>query len=432
MGKGATALGILLVFVLLGIVIFCVMEATGTDSRPGATGKARRTARRDPVSKFSKPTSSRIKRAGRTVRTSHHRNPSSRNSTSVRKTKPHRAATGRTPGRTGLTSISSRRTVKRTAPATSPSGIRPRKAAPGPAASNFATAAKPGSPAPTPAGGPRIRPADHSSTTFPKSRIKSANPVLGHSITGRKEKTPFYGKIETGKPKTDSKPGTEKDSGTAGIGHVAAISFSSGSTGVYRSSWPALEPRNPLETLPRSTARSPSVPSAEPSTPRNAISPSKENGRSDSSARPRFVTYTVKEGENLWRIAETYLHDGARWREILKANPDLSKDGSSLRAGQKIRIPLGVEKKKPKSPPVPTIKGARLYTIEEGDTLWDLAKYFYGDPSMSVMKEILAANPGLDPDVLPVGRKIQLPPIPGKGPKRKSRTADSLSTAEIK
>jgi len=376
MGKGATALGILLVFVLLGIVIFCVMEATGTDSRASRSGSARQVAPKDPAAGFSRPAPRRIKPAGRTTRSSR-RASSSRNSAAARKAKSHRVITGRT--------------------------SQKRRRVPPPAVS----------PARSPAAAPttpfsRLRPQKSPAAQTPANSSSRKPGPLAANPTGGTKKRP------------------------SGPSHVAPISISSTDSGVYRSSWPSLEPRNPLEPLPRPTVYSPPAPGTPPASPRNAISPAKRDKRPVPSPRPRFVPHTVKEGDSLWQLAETYLHDGSKWREIVKANPGLSKDGSSLRVGQKIRIPLDIEEKKPDAPPKPTIKGAQLYTIEEGDTLWDLAKYFYGDPSMPVMKEILAANPGLDPDVLPLGRRIQLPPIPGKGPKRVPGTSNSLSAVEIK
>ena len=42
---------------------------------------------------------------------------------------------------------------------------------------------------------------------------------------------------------------------------------------------------------------------------------------------------------------------------------------------------------------------------------------FYGEASIAIQREILAANPDLDPDLLRAHSKIALPAIPGKGPK---------------
>ncbi len=47
-------------------------------------------------------------------------------------------------------------------------------------------------------------------------------------------------------------------------------------------------------------------------------------------------TYRVEQGDTLWSLADRFLGSGSRYKEILAANPGMSKD---LRAGQKISIP---------------------------------------------------------------------------------------------
>ena len=53
------------------------------------------------------------------------------------------------------------------------------------------------------------------------------------------------------------------------------------------------------------------------------------------------VTYTVSEGESLWRIAQRSLGDGKRFNEIVKLNPGINPD--SLRVGQKLNLPVGAK-----------------------------------------------------------------------------------------
>lgn len=54
-------------------------------------------------------------------------------------------------------------------------------------------------------------------------------------------------------------------------------------------------------------------------------------------APARDVTVVVKPGQTLFAIAREHLGSGARWRELVAANPGL--DPLTLRAGQEIRIP---------------------------------------------------------------------------------------------
>jgi len=50
------------------------------------------------------------------------------------------------------------------------------------------------------------------------------------------------------------------------------------------------------------------------------------------------TVYIVKEGDSLWKIAESHLGDGNRYTEIIKLNPDVSPNGY-LAVGTKLKIP---------------------------------------------------------------------------------------------
>jgi nucleoid-associated protein YgaU len=47
------------------------------------------------------------------------------------------------------------------------------------------------------------------------------------------------------------------------------------------------------------------------------------------------------------------------------------------------------------------------YTVKPGDTLWKISVSHYGDGQK--WKQIVDANPGLNPDKLPIGKSITLP-----------------------
>ena len=53
------------------------------------------------------------------------------------------------------------------------------------------------------------------------------------------------------------------------------------------------------------------------------------------SAAPR--TYTIKDGDTLWSIAQRMYGDGQRWVDIVRANPGL--EPKKLRVGQEITLP---------------------------------------------------------------------------------------------
>ena len=62
----------------------------------------------------------------------------------------------------------------------------------------------------------------------------------------------------------------------------------------------------------------------------------------------------------------------------------------------------------PAPPPTPPAPATRQYVIRPKDTLWSLAKHFLGDGKR--WREIMLANPGLDPNKLRVGQTITIPP----------------------
>lgn len=73
--------------------------------------------------------------------------------------------------------------------------------------------------------------------------------------------------------------------------------------------------------------------------------------------------YTVKKGDNLWKIAKEYLGDGALYTRIYEANKDIIKDPDVIRIGWELVIPGGdaaagdVEESSPatgETAPVPT------------------------------------------------------------------------------
>jgi len=54
-----------------------------------------------------------------------------------------------------------------------------------------------------------------------------------------------------------------------------------------------------------------------------------------------------------------------------------------------------------------TLKGKLTHTVQKGDTLWSIAKDYYGDGRE--YKKIIDANPGLDAAKMKVGQELIIP-----------------------
>ena len=116
-----------------------------------------------------------------------------------------------------------------------------------------------------------------------------------------------------------------------------------------------------------------------------------------------YTTYTIRAGDTFYRLAQRYQ---VGLEELLAANPGLDPD--DLRVGQQICVPERDTGPMPQCP-----AGWTLYTIRSGDTLYRIAL----DRGTTV-RELLDANPGVDPNALRVGQRICVPgPMPGPEPR---------------
>ncbi|RBP44092.1 LysM peptidoglycan-binding domain-containing protein [Garciella nitratireducens] len=108
--------------------------------------------------------------------------------------------------------------------------------------------------------------------------------------------------------------------------------------------------------------------------------------------------YTILPGDTLYSIALRY---HTTINEILMRNPRINP--YCLRIGQIICVPM---------PPIPKPcpAGTFPYTIQAGDTFYSLAKRYHVS-----LEELLAANPGVDPNNLQIGQKICIPQVNASG-----------------
>lgn len=139
---------------------------------------------------------------------------------------------------------------------------------------------------------------------------------------------------------------------------------------------------------------------------------------------PTVIEHTVAEQETLTHIARQYYDgDGNMWRSIRDANPETVGPEGQVRAGTVLRIPkrsasASATPGSTQSTRVPetlangeraVAQRGRLVTVQEGDTLSDLASEHMG--SAGKWQELLDANTDVltDPKYLRPGMRLRIP-----------------------
>lgn len=168
----------------------------------------------------------------------------------------------------------------------------------------------------------------------------------------------------------------------------------------------------PASVAEREAARTPVDPRAESSpteTSRSAATPPRSREEAVAPSASGFPRkYTLVEGDTVWDLSKAMYGSHEFVKEILAANPSLG-DGSSVRAGIEITLPAITRAPAPRKDPEPTLAtGQRSHTVAKGDNLYRLAERYLGKGTR--WPDIVAANPGIDPDHLPVGEPIVIPP----------------------
>lgn len=128
--------------------------------------------------------------------------------------------------------------------------------------------------------------------------------------------------------------------------------------------------------------------------------------------------HVVKSGETLGDISQQHYGTSTKWQLIGEANGNL--DPLKLKVGQRLQIPpvAGSTRRVERVTSRSSASG-RTYVIKAQDTLSEIAQRELG--SATKWRQIQAANPGLNPNRLTVGKKII---IPGAA----SSSSDSSST----
>ena len=164
------------------------------------------------------------------------------------------------------------------------------------------------------------------------------------------------------------------------------------------------------------------APSDSSAGPRAAVADEPDTALAASGNRGAARTHLVRTGDTLWGLAERYLGDGTRYRELARLNADqLDGQPDLLHPGTRLRIPNESDRDRP-----------HTVTVKRGDTLTGIAARELGDPSR--YRDIARASrhitqPGggqlTDPDVIDIGWKLRIPADdPSTDPAAARRQAD--------
>lgn len=203
---------------------------------------------------------------------------------------------------------------------------------------------------------------------------------------------------------------TDTKSGPAGGEAIKPISAPP--SGAFAAPSGAAVGSKPAVTAPVATA--PSGGSSTGPTPVGTMPPSGSPGAgaAGTSAGALGTEYAIQTGDTLEGLAQRFMGDRAKWRQIADANPGLNPN--ALKVGQRIRIPTGGgASATPASDAASSggsVAGANTYTVLKGDTLIGIARKVYGNEAD--WRRILEANAGVlrgDAAALKPGMKLAIP-----------------------
>ena len=129
--------------------------------------------------------------------------------------------------------------------------------------------------------------------------------------------------------------------------------------------------------------------------------------------------HRVEPGEDLWSLADRYLGDGSRWRELAQLNPTATHQAPAV--GSAILLPAGAVV------PMEDPAGGTVVTVSAGDSLWGLAQKHLGDGDR--WPEIAAANQALvdNPHEIEIGWRLLIPhPAPAPQSQNAARSPMAL------
>lgn len=121
---------------------------------------------------------------------------------------------------------------------------------------------------------------------------------------------------------------------------------------------------------------------------------------SDDSNDGSVQTYTIQPGDTLWGIANQF--EGVSVQQLQEWNPNLDpyflQIGSEINVGSQESGDNGSDEENPSD-------GNVTYTIQAGDTFWQIAQD-YDDVTVN---DLIEANEGVNPSLLQIGQTIIIP-----------------------
>jgi len=128
-------------------------------------------------------------------------------------------------------------------------------------------------------------------------------------------------------------------------------------------------------------------------------------------------TYTIAEDDTFSSIAQRYYGQARYWWAIEDANPQA--DPKRLAVGQTIKLPPYDQIVKPSQSrtsttfPDPPSGPGKVHIVGEDDSLWNIAMLHYGSGyRWNLIYEKNRSVIGENPNVLPQGMKLRIPPAP--------------------
>lgn len=127
------------------------------------------------------------------------------------------------------------------------------------------------------------------------------------------------------------------------------------------------------------------------------------------------ISYTVKRGDSLWRIAERILGDGGRYTEIVDLNRDVLGRPDFIIPGTVLKVPHQADSSATDNP-------VEKYEVQPGDTLSEIAETQLGDPLrypdlFEASRDTIQHNGAhlTDPDLIKPGWTITIPNATHRG-----------------